>query len=173
MSRRIWMDAALASVTAATLVAGCGTEPTDPGSIVVPTATTPSGAAELSLADAAGRYLEIVRPYNEALEDLEQAVNGGQDLATLTELAGDTAAALETELSQLESVAWPAEVQPHVDDLVAVSEQARPYWQEAAEAQSRDELVTAVLAAGEHDGAEAAGTIRELLELDQYEEENY
>jgi hypothetical protein len=37
----------------------------------------------LTIKQAARRYLGIVRPYNVALERLEQAINGGQSLAAL------------------------------------------------------------------------------------------
>lgn len=169
------MTAAFAIAAATALLAGCGTEPTDPGSFVAPTgAGTPSGPAELSLADAADRYLEITRPYNEALEAFEEAFNSGnEDLATLIGMAGDTAAALETEIGELQETAWPAEVQTHVDDLVAASEQALPHWQEAAAAESQEDLLAAAQAAGEQDGGDAGGAIRELLGLDPYDEEDY
>lgn len=163
-----------AALLAAGLLAGCGSQATDPGSFVTPAATaTPTGPVELTREQAADRYLDIVRPYNQALEELEQAFNGGQDLATLTRLAGATAAALETEIGQLQSTRWPAEVQSQVEDLVAASERALPHWREAAAVASRDDLVAAARAAGEHDGGEAAGTIRELLGLDPYDEDDY
>lgn len=65
------------------------------------------------------------------------------------------------------------EVATHVDELVEVSEDALEHWSEAASAQTHDDLVQAVLAAAEFDGADAGGAIRELLELDAYDERHY
>lgn len=177
MPRRISLAIALAAVT---VLAGCGGG-AEPGTLVPPpsatpgagTAGSPTAPPVLSEPEAAGRYLDIVRPYNEQLERFEQAVNGGDDLATLTRMAGDTAEALATEIEQLRETRWPESVQTHVDALVTASEQALPHWQEATEAQSRDDLVAAVLAAAEFDGAEPAGQIREILNLDAYDEEDY
>jgi hypothetical protein len=172
MPRRTWITA-FATAAATALLAGCGTEPTDPGSFTAPSGANPSGLEELSLEDAADRYLEIVQPYNEALEAFEAAFNSGdQDLATLTGMAGDTAAALETEIGQLQETAWPEEVQSHVDDLVAASEQALPLWQEAAAAESVEALLDSVQAAAEHDGNDAGDAIREALGLQPYNEED-
>jgi hypothetical protein len=42
-----------------------------------------------------------------------------------------------------------------------------------ARARTRDDLIAAVLAAGEFDGTDAAGAIREILDLDAYDEDDY
>lgn len=127
----------------------------------------------LSTEAAAERYLAIVEPYNVALEALEQGVNGGQAVETLQAQAAGVAAANDAHRLELEATVWPAEVQPAVDELVAASVQAQTYWAEASQAPTRDALIAAVLAAGEHDGGEAAGTIRGLLGLGDYDEEDY
>ena len=72
-----------------------------------------------------------------------------------------------------EATVWPADVQPVVDELVAACVEAQTYWAEASQAPTRDALITAVLSAAEHDGGEAAATIRSLLGLGAYNEEDY
>ncbi|MPZ25216.1 MAG: hypothetical protein GEV12_01855 [Micromonosporaceae bacterium] len=161
-----------------TAVAGCGS---DPGTFVPPSPAATGGGATtqpttppaLSREEAAKQYLDIVRPYNEALEQFERAINGGEDLATLTGMAGETADALETEIGQLRATGWPERVRAHVEELVTTSEQALEHWQEAARAQTRDDLVEAALAAGEFDGSDAASSIREILDVDAYDEDDY
>lgn len=137
------------------------------------TGGSPTAPPALSEAEAATRYLEIVRPYNEALEQFELAVNGGEELATLTGMASDTADALETEIGELRATAWPEAISTHVDALIGESEQALEHWQEAARAQTRDDLVDSVLAAAEFDGSDPTGSIREILNLDAYDEDDY
>jgi hypothetical protein len=127
----------------------------------------------LSLEAAADRYLAIVEPYNLALEALEQGVNGGQAVETLQAQAAAVAAANDTHRLELEATVWPAEVQPSVDELVAASVQAQTYWLAASQAQTRDALIAAALSAGEHGGSAAAETIRSLLGLGDYTEEDY
>lgn len=169
----------MVALAAVTVVAGCGGG--DPGTLVPPPTAAPTGSTggsptappALSEAEAATRYLGIVRPYNEALEQFELAINGGDDLATLTGMASDTADALETEIGELLATSWPEAISAHVDALVSESEQALEHWQEAARAQTRDDLVDSVLAAAEFDGSDPAGSIREILNLDAYDEDDY
>lgn len=171
-------------LAATTAIAGCSSaspEAATPASTTSETSPEPTAGAstaaaehtstELSYEDAAAAYLGIVGPYNDALEDLEGAINGGEPLATQLERAADTAHALETEISELNATMWPIDVLPHVQELVAISEQAIPYWRAAADAQSSDELVQAVLDAAEFDGADRANEIRDLLGLDDYDED--
>lgn len=160
------------------LLAGCASDATQTTTTSAATATTTvkstsTTPATLSLEQAARRYLKIVRPYNEALEDLEQAVNSGRSLDTLTALADAIAGANEAQVEQLKVTAWPADVVKPVDELVAESEQAQRFWERAARASTRDALIEAVLAAGKHDGTAAASAIRELLNLEAYDEGDY
>ncbi len=138
---------------------------------------TPEANAEHSgqalAEEAAQRYLEIVRPYNEALEDLERGVNSGRSLDTVTGLAGAVAEANAAHIEELADTNWPTDVQSAVDDLIAESTAAQEYWEDAAAAETYDGFIEAVLAAGEHDGTEAAEIIRELLNLDEYDESDY
>ena len=135
--------------------------------------TTSPPPAPLSKEQAAERYLAIVEPYNVSLEALEQAVNGGKPVDALRTQAASVAEANDTHVRALEATAWPADVQPAVDELVTASEQAQIYWLQAAQAQTREALVAAAVAAGEHDGGAAADAIRNLLGLDAYDEDDY
>jgi hypothetical protein len=140
---------------------------------VPPEPSTTVPPPPLSTEAAAERYLAIVEPYNVALEALEQGVNGGQAVETLQAQAAGVAGANDTHRLELEATVWPAEVQPAVDELVAASVQAQAHWLAASQAPTRDTLITAVLAAGEHDGGAAAATIRSLLGVGDYSEEDY
>ncbi len=135
--------------------------------------TTTTTPPELSRQEAAQRYLAIVEPYNVALEGLEQAVNRGQPIPSLRAAAQATAAANEAHMRELQATVWPTGVQPAIDELLAESAQAQDDWLRAAQAPTRDDLVGAVIAAAEHDGSDAASTIRNLLGLPQYDEGDY
>jgi hypothetical protein len=135
--------------------------------------TTSPPPAPLSKGEAAERYLAIVEPYNLALEGLEQAINDGQPPAALRVQAEATAAANEAHMLELQTTAWPTDVQPAVGELLAESAQAQTFWLQAAEAQTRDAVIQAAVSAGEHDGSGAASTIRSLLGLDDYDEDDY
>lgn len=138
-----------------------------------PASPSPSEAARLGTEEAAVRYLEIVRPYNEALEALETAINTGQPVDVQQEQAAATVTALHTEITELRNVRWPAEVEPHVLALADAGDEAVPSWETAAAATTSETMITAVLAALEHDDQAAADAIRRLLALDQYDESDY
>jgi hypothetical protein len=87
--------------------------------------------------------------------------------------AASVAAANDTHVRELKATAWPADVQPAVDDLVAESEKAQIYWLQASQAQTREAVIAAAVAAGEHDGGAAADAIRSLLGLGDYDEDDY
>ncbi len=179
--RMVTCVAALAIVAAcsegggSTATGGAGTSPSDGPSTTTTVAPAPTTTSPppLSAAAAAERYLAIVEPYNVALEALEQAANSGQPVATLQTHAGAVAAANATHVEELRATVWPADVQPAVDELVAESEQAQTFWVQASQAETREALVAAVLSAGEHDGGDAAETIRSLLGLGEYDEDDY
>lgn len=135
--------------------------------------TTTTTPPPLSLEDSAARYLVIVEPYDLALEGLEQAVNNGEPVETLRARADATATANATHVEELRSTRWPADVQPAVDQLIVDAEAAQPFWQEAAQATTLQAVIDAAVAAGEHDGGEAAGIIRSRLHLDEYDEDDY
>src|SRR5437867_12286990 len=97
------MRAPLAAAAFAALlaVAGCSGEPAGQRAAdtltAAPTASSaspaPTTAGPLSKERAATRYLAIVKPYNVALERLEQAINRGRPLAMVRTLAAGVASA--------------------------------------------------------------------------------
>ncbi|KAB8183273.1 hypothetical protein FH608_049395 [Nonomuraea phyllanthi] len=173
----------------ATLIAGCSSDPVDaaPSAVLTPPATasreplgevTPSpratpSPAPLTLDQAARRYLRIVRPYNVALERLEQAINGGRPLTVLRRQAGQVATTNRTQIRQLAGTPWPRAVRGPVRQLQAESQKAQRHWVLAMRASARDALIQEVLNAARYDGKPAVGKIRRLLHLEQYDEEDY
>jgi hypothetical protein len=147
--------------------------PAPPSEASEPASAAPSEAARLGAEEAAGRYLEIVRPYNEALEALETAINTGQPVDVQREQAAATLTALRAETKALREVRWPAKVAPHAVTLADAGKQAVPSWEAATAATTSEDMVTAVLAALDHDDQAAADAIRRLLSLDQYDEGDY
>jgi hypothetical protein len=141
-----------------------------PATTAAPATTAPP---VLTPQEAATEYLSIVEPYNTALEALEEAINGGQAVEALRTQADTLAAANATQVEALQAARWPPEVQPSVDALMAESEAAQPSLLQAAQAQSRQGVIDAVVAANQHDGADAAAEIRRLLGLDDYNEDDY
>ena len=174
---------AAAAVAALLAVTGCAGEPggkgaadalhgppTAPSANPAPTPTTPR---PLSQEQAAKRYLAIVKPYNVALERLEQAINTGRPMATVRTLTGQVASANAAHMRDLRNTAWPVEVRAPVRELLAESARAQVYWRQAAQATTRSGLMQAVLTAVQHDGSDAAGSIRRRLDLGKYDERAY
>lgn len=169
-----------AAVTAvAVAVAGCSSQPeVAPAPAASPEAPVASPVAPpttakpraLSRAAAAKRYLEIVRPYNVALEGLEDAFNAGQSIVRLRPLAARVAEANAAHMRKLRATVWPSVVRAPMKRLLAESAAAQPYWRQAAEADSREEMARLAVAAGRHDGTDAANQIRRALGLDDYDE---
>ncbi|MFB9630538.1 hypothetical protein [Nonomuraea helvata] len=176
----------------ATMVTGCSSDPVDaapPVPLALPSATaaspklhaetvTPSPRATpspvpLTLDQAARHYLSTVRPYNIALERLEQAINGSQPVATLRRRAAQVATANRTQIGQLTDTAWPRTLRGLMGQLKAESLKAQRHWLLAARARDRDALIQEVLNAARHDGKPAVGKIRTLLRLEQYDEDDY
>lgn len=174
---------AAAAVAALLALTGCSGEPsgegvadtlpgppTAPSASPAPTTTTPR---PLSQEQAAKRYLAIVKPYNVALERLEQAINTGRPLATVRTLARQVASANAAHMRDLRTTAWPVEVRAPVRELLAESAQAQVYWRQAAQATTRSGLMQAMLTAVQYDGSDAAGRIRRRLDLGKYDERDY
>ena len=176
--RARWTTACLAGLALAAACSGGGgtADPGGSGSSAAPSvqaAVTTTTAPPLTREQAAERYLAIVEPYNVALEALETAVNGGQGVGDLQAQAAAVATANATHMAELQATVWPADVQPAVDELVAASGTAQTYWLQASQAQTRDAVIAAALSAGEYDGGTAADTIRSLLGLGPYDEDDY
>ncbi|MEU0564834.1 hypothetical protein ABZ297_05455 [Nonomuraea sp. NPDC005983] len=192
-----WINCGLVRILAgilviATMVAGCSSDPVDaapPVALALPSSTaaspeprvetvTPSPRATpspvpLTVDQAARRYLGIVRPYNIALERLEQAINGGQPVAVLRRRAAQVATANGTQVRHLTDTVWPRALRGLVGQLKAESLKAQRHWLLAARARARDALIQEVLNAARHDGKPAVGKIRTLLHLEQYDEDDY
>jgi hypothetical protein len=167
----------LAAVVMVVLVAisGCSSQAEVPAAPAAPAenAVAPPTTAKpkaLSRAAAAKRYLEIVRPYNLALEGLEQAFNAGESIVRLRPLAERVAGSNAAQMRQLRATAWPSAVRAPMKRLLAESAAAQPYWRQAAEAGSREELARSVVAADRHNGTDVANEIRHALGLDPYDE---
>ena len=154
------------------LVAGCGVRQDEPAWVDSPIASaapapTPSA---LTVAEAGRRYLEIVAPYNKALEELETAANDGRSWTTVRALAARVAETNKSHGLALRSTAWPEEVRTAMADLVAEIDTAQRYWESAARAKTVDELAGAIRSASRHTGAEPAGQVRAGLGLPAYSE---
>jgi hypothetical protein len=54
--------------------------------------------------------------------------------------------------------------------LLAESAAAQPYWRQAAEASTREELARSLVEAARHNGTSSANKIRRTLGLDDYDE---
>lgn len=146
-------------------VSGCA-----PGGTDAPSAASAAPSpTDLTPEEAGERYLEMVRPYNTVLEQLETAINEGRPLDEQAGLAAATAGALRAEIEGLRATTWPADVQPHAVALADAAEQAVPLWEEASRATTQDALVAAVQAATAP-GEDEAAKIRELLALGAYDE---
>jgi hypothetical protein len=137
-----------------------------------PPSVKPSPAA-LTRAQAARRYLAIIRPYNVALERLEKGVNTGRPVPTLHQLAKHLVAANTAQVRALRGTPWPTAVRPAMRRLIAESAAAQRYWRGAMRAPTRAAMIRYILAAAKHDGAEPAAKIRRLLRLPGYDESRY
>ncbi len=164
----------LAAVVMAVLVAvaSCSSQPqmtsAPAGSPVVPPTTVKPKA--LSRAAAAKRYLEIVRPYNLASERLEQAFNAGEPVVRLRTLADAVARSNAAHMRRLRATVWPSAVRAPMKELLVESAAAQPYWRQAAEASTREELARSLVGAARHNGTSSANKIRRALGLDDYDE---
>lgn len=140
-----------------------------PAPSTAPTTTTP---AALSKAQAARRYLRIVKPYNRALEALEKAINAGQPIPRLRRLAAAALTASKIELRDLRAARWPSVVRGPVNDLVRAIRVGLADWRRASEADTREAMIRAVSTAVGR-GSDAAKTIRQRLQLEKYDEDDY
>jgi len=156
------------------LLAGCGGQsaPSAAPTAARPTESTAATTtpATLSLADAKARYLEIVAPYNEALEALETAANGGKSWTAVRTLAGKVAQTNAAHAEALRAIAWPEPVREPMAALLAEADAAQRHWERAASAKGAEELAGAIRDAARRSGAKQAGKVREALGLPPYRE---
>ena len=161
---RRW-PAALALVL---LLAGCG------GGIErtaqPPTWQTPSPTARapLTAAEAKGRYLAIVAPYNTALEELQESLKAGRPWRTVRTLARTVATTNAAHAEQLRTTVWPAKAQDPIAALLKENDLALPHWKLAGEATSAAALMREIRAAAAHDGGAQANRVRASLGLPVY-----
>lgn len=85
------------------------------------------------------RYLDAVRGYNKALNDLD-AADGATTFPDLRALAGQVADAQSKELAALAAGPWPSTAQPSIDRLIATGNAEIARWRKAAQAASGEEL---------------------------------
>jgi hypothetical protein len=122
------------------------------------------------VAQAKTRYLEIVTPYNTALEELENAFNAGKPWTTVRTLAGKVATASAEHARALRATVWPDEVRQPMAALLAETDAAQRYWLLAAQAKTAQELTSAIRSAAKHSGSKQAAEIRSKLGLPPYRE---
>ncbi|WP_164545047.1 hypothetical protein [Antribacter gilvus] len=144
-------------------LSGCSLVGTSEGS--APGSAATASAAALTKEEAAQRYAEMVKPYDEVRVALETAISEGRSLEEQAGLAGATAGALRAEIEGLRATTWPDDVQPLAEALAAASEQALPLWEQAAAATTPEDLATAVQSATPLGGEEAT-TLEGLLGLE-------
>jgi hypothetical protein len=169
---------AAAATAALVAIAGCSSPSQETLTPTVSPASTVRAVAPpttvksrtLTRAAAAKRYLEIVRPYNVALERLEQAFNAGAPLVRLRALADAVARMNAAHMRQLHATVWPSAARAPMRQLLTESAAAQPYWRQAAEASTREELARSLVEAARHDGTDPANKIRRALGLDDYDE---
>ena len=169
---------AAAATAALVAIAGCSSpsqgiltpaeSPASTVRAVAPPTTVKSRT--LTRAAAAKRYLEIVRPYNLALERLEQAFNAGEPVVRLRTLADAVARSNAAHIRRLRATVWPSAVRAPMKELLVESAAAQPYWRQAATAGTRQELARSLVAVARHDGTDPANKIRRALGLDDYDE---
>lgn len=134
-----------------------------------PTTTTQPA---LSKKQAGRRYLKIVEPYNVAFETLEKAINSGQPMSRLRQLAETARKATTVEMRALRATKWPPAVRAATRELANAIDASLADWRRATRAQTLADLIKAVSAAAKH-GSAAAKTIRQRLELEKYDEDDY
>jgi hypothetical protein len=122
----------------------------------------------LTVAQAGSRYLQIVTPYNAALQKFQDAAHANKPWRDLLPLAGQVAQANAAQAQALRQASWPVEVATPMATLLTEIDLAQGDWQRAADAKTSDELAQAVRAAAGHSGSTPAGQIRTALGLPPY-----
>lgn len=159
--------ATLVAVLAALLTA-CGTASTSStatGTWQAPSPAASPSPAALTVAQARARYMEIVTPYNTALAGFEAAAHAGQPWRSLCPLAGRVAGANKVQADELRTTAWPDVARAPMADLLAETDAAQVYWEQARDAKTSNDLADAVRGAAAHSGTAAANRVRAALGL--------
>ncbi len=169
------MRRVLAVLTIALLTSGCGgTSRGGPAASVASTAPpltspTPTPSPKtLTVAQAGTQYLQIVAPYNTALQKFQDAAHANKPWRDLLPLAGEVVRANAVQAQALRQTKWPVEIAAPMATLLTEIDLAQGDWQRAADAKTSDELAQAVRAAAAHSGSQPAGQIRTALGLPPY-----
>jgi hypothetical protein len=170
MMRRLVTVLVLTLLTGGCGGAGSGDSSTWVTSPAPPTTSPTPGAVALTLAQAGPRYLQIVKPYNTALERFEDAAQANTPWRSLRPLAAKVAQANAAHAKALRETRWPIGVRAPMAKLLAETDLAQRDWERAAAAKTADDLAQAVRSAVRHNGSKPAGQIRTLLGLPAYSE---
>jgi hypothetical protein len=143
---------------------------TRPPAVSATPSAAPTARVALTRAQAAKRYLQIVRPYNSALERFETAAHAGRSWTSLRVLAARISSTNAAHIRALRTTPWPPEAREEVTALIAVSVRAGRYWSAAAEAPGPAQFQTAVLRGAKLSGKREATAVRHALGLPPYRE---
>lgn len=130
----------------------------------------PTSPTTLTAAEAKARYLEIVEPYNTALEKLEDGANAGKSWQTVRALAGEVAQTNAAHAMELRGTAWPEKARAPMAALLEETDAAQRHWQRAARAAGTEELMREIRSASARSGAKEATRVRAALGLPAYRE---
>lgn len=111
--------------------------------LAVPVLAGCSSEKALTVEEAGERYLEIIEPGNELLNEYNQAVRSDDD-AAVREAAGKLATSFETMVEELDEEEWPEEVAEPIDELEDELEKEIPAWQAVADAEDAEATDAAI-----------------------------
>lgn len=130
---------------------GCSTDhAVPPPPAAAPTATAAAAdSVELTRQQGAAKYLEIVKPHNDALDKCMPALNVAWDsgAATLSDLRKIRTACAEIATTNrqfaddLTSITWPAEARDAAAQLVDEIRADQLAWQEIADARTENDII--------------------------------
>lgn len=164
MTRALWLVLAIVIACSA-----CRTDAPAPASAPPRVSAEPSSprptAVVLTKAQAADRYLRIVRPYNAALKRFQTEAHAGRSWVRLRTLADRIGTANTTQIKALRATPWPTNARERAAALIAVSTRAGRFWDAAATATTSDRFRSAVLRAARLSGKSEATALRRALGL--------
>ncbi|MEU9258999.1 hypothetical protein AB0D68_10995 [Streptomyces sp. NPDC048212] len=168
---------------AALLAAGsvaCSSEPSaEPAPSVSPSSSSPAAEAangELTRKQGAAKYLEIVEPFNKALEKcvpsynplLEAGESSPSDFPKIRSACSEMPEANRKFAEELTKVSWPAEAKDSIGQLVDEVRAEQLPWQGMSEVREHSDLFDPEYPL--HDDGPAAGMVRAHLGLPANEE---